>query len=135
LILSLTKILILKIVTKRFISKNSTKICIHKKKIKKKRDLSASNDFSESDVEYFLNRIKEVPQFPKLRDLRKILSPRLTLDKINAILRYLERSNLIIIDLDGNIVWIKENNLKEELSLMDKGKLSKEFLEHFGNRK
>jgi hypothetical protein len=57
------------------------------------------------------------------------------LDKINAILRYLERSHLIIIDLDGNIVWIKENNLKEELSLMDTGKLSKEFLEHFGNRK
>lgn len=97
--------------------------------------MSASNDFSESDVAYFLNKIKEVPQFPKLRDLRKILSPRLTLDKINAILRYLERSHLIIIDLDGNIVWIKENNLKEELSLMDTGKLSKEFLEHFGNRK
>ena len=97
--------------------------------------MSASNDFSESDVEYFLNIIKEVPQFPKLRDLRKILSPRLTLDKINAILRYLERSNLIIIDLDGNIVWIKENNLKEELSLRDTGKLSKEFLEHFCNRK
>ena len=97
--------------------------------------MSASNDFSESDVEYFLNKIKEVPQFPKLRDLRKILSPRLTLDKINAILRYLERSHLIIIDLDGNIVWIKEKNLREDSNLMDVGKFSNEFLEYFGNSK
>lgn len=61
--------------------------------------------------------------------------PQLTLDKINAILKYLERSNLIIIDLDGNIVWIKENNLKEDFSLLESGNLSEDFLKYFGNSK
>jgi hypothetical protein len=57
------------------------------------------------------------------------------LDKINAILKYLERSKLIIIDLDGNIVWIKEKNLTENSNLMDVGKFSNDFLEYFGNSK
>ncbi|MBA3285393.1 MAG: hypothetical protein H0U27_10105 [Nitrosopumilus sp.] len=57
------------------------------------------------------------------------------MDKINAILKYLERSNLIIIDLDGNIVWIKEKNLREDPNLMDIGKFSNDFLEYFGNTK
>jgi hypothetical protein len=61
--------------------------------------------------------------------------PHLTLDKINAILRYLERSNLIIIDLDGNIVWIKEKNSREDSDLKDIGKFSNDFLEYFGNSK
>ena len=97
--------------------------------------MSASNDFSDSDVEFFLNKIKEVKPFPKLRDLGKILKPQLTLDKINAILKYLERSNLIIIDLDGNIVWIRENNLKDDFSLLESGKFSDDFLKYFGNSK
>jgi hypothetical protein len=70
-----------------------------------------------------------------LRDLRKILTPQLTLDKINAILKYLERSNLIIIDLDGNIVWVKEDNLKEDSSLLETGKFSEDFLKYFGSYK
>ncbi len=82
-----------------------------------------------------MSKIKDIAPFPKLRDLRKILTPRLTLDKINAILKYLERSNLIIIDLDGNIVWIKEKNLMEESNMMDVGKFSDDFLEYFGNPK
>ena len=86
-------------------------------------------------MEFFLDKIKDIKPFPKLRDLRKILSPHLSLDKINAILRYLERSNAIIIDLDGNIVWIKEKNLGEDSNLMDVGKFSNEFLEYFGNSK
>ncbi|MBA3750476.1 MAG: hypothetical protein H0X03_06225, partial [Nitrosopumilus sp.] len=94
--------------------------------------MSASNDFSESDVVFFLNKIKEIKPFPKLRDLRKILTPQLTLDKINAILKYLERSNRIIIDLDGNIVWIKEDNLKEDSNLLETGKFSENFLKYFG---
>lgn len=70
-----------------------------------------------------------------MRDLGKILKPQLTLDKINAILKYLERSNLIIIDLDGNIVWIRENNLKDDFSLLESGKFSDDFLKYFGNNK
>ena len=95
----------------------------------------ASNDFSESDVEFFLYKIKEITPYPKLRDLGKILIPKLTLSKINAILKYLERSNLIIIDLDGNIVWIKENNLKEDFSLLESGSFSEDFLKYFANNK
>jgi hypothetical protein len=109
--------------------------CIRKKKINKKRNLHASNEFSESEVEFFLDKIKDIKPFPKLRDLRKTLSPHLSLDKINAILRYLERSKSIIIDLDGNIVWIKEKNMREDSNLMDVGKFSNEFLDYFGNSK
>ena len=56
------------------------------------------------------------------------------MDKINAILKYLERSNQIIIDLDGNIVWIKENNLKSDLSLQESGNFSEDFLKYFGKK-
>lgn len=93
--------------------------------------MSASNDFSQTDVELFVSKIKEIAPFPKLRDVAKILKPYFTLDKINAILKYLERSNQIIIDLDGNIVWIKENNLKSSLSLQESGKFSEDFLKYF----
>jgi len=67
-----------------------------------------------------------------MRDLRGLLSPTLSLDKINAILKYLERSNGIIVDLDGNIVWIKENNLKQDTELSKTANFSKEFVERFG---
>jgi hypothetical protein len=50
-------------------------------------------------------------------------------------LKYLERSNHIIIDLDGNIVWIRENNLKDDYSLLESGKFSDDFLKYFGNSK
>ena len=60
------------------------------------------------------------------------MSPTLSLDKINAILKYLERFKQIIIDLDGNIVWIRNNNMKEDSNLSETANFSKEFLEHFG---
>jgi hypothetical protein len=107
-------------------------IYIRKKKVNKKRNLSASNDFSQTDVELFVSKIKEIAPFPKLRDVAKILKPYFTLDKINAILKYLERSDQIIIDLDGNIVWIKENNLKSNLSLQESGRFSEDFMKYFG---
>ncbi|HYF99543.1 MAG TPA: hypothetical protein VD815_05590 [Candidatus Saccharimonadales bacterium] len=67
-----------------------------------------------------------------MRDLRGLLAPTLSLDKINAILKYLQRSNRLIIDLDGNIVWIKENNLKENSKFSETANFSKEFVERFG---
>jgi hypothetical protein len=39
--------------------------------------------------------------YPKVRDLQKLLRPRLNLAKINAILRYLEKSKRLEIDLGG----------------------------------
>jgi chemotaxis signal transduction protein len=73
-----------------------------------------------------------VKPFPKMRDLKRLLSPTLSLDKINAILKYLERSNGLIVDLDGNIIWIKEKNLKQESELSETADFSKEFTERFG---
>ena len=88
--------------------------------------------YTEAEVDYFIDTIKNVKPFPKLRDLKKLLSPTLSLDKINAILKYLERSKQIIIDLDGNIVWIRNNNMKEDSNLSETANFSKEFIEHFG---
>ncbi len=88
--------------------------------------------YTDAEVAYFIDKIKDVRPFPKLRDLRKLLSPTLSLDKINAILKYLERSKQILVDLDGNIVWIKNNNVKEAPNLSETANFSKEFLEHFG---
>jgi hypothetical protein len=67
-----------------------------------------------------------------MRDLKRILSPTLSLDKINAILKFLERSNGLIVDLDGNIVWIKEKNSKQEAEMSETANFSKEFIERFG---
>ena len=94
--------------------------------------MDALNVYSEAEVDYFIDTIKNVKPFPKLRDLRKLLSPVLSLDKINAILKYLERSKQIIVDLDGNIVWVKDANVKEASNLSETANFSKEFLEHFG---
>lgn len=105
---------------------------IKRKKVNKKGRLHALNEFTDSEVEYFINKIRDVKPFPKMRDLKGLLSPTLSLDKINAILKYLERSNRIIVDLDGNIVWIKENNLKEDSELSETANFSKEFVERFG---
>ena len=105
---------------------------IKKKKVNKKRRLEALNEFTESEVEYFIDKIKDVKPFPKIRDLKRLMSPTLSLDKINAILKYLERSKGLIVDLEGNIVWIKEKNLKQQSELSETANFSNEFLERFG---
>ena len=89
--------------------------------------------FTENEVDFFVNAIKDVKPYPKLRDLRRLLSPDLTLDKINVILKFLERSKRIIVDLDGNIVWIKENNIKEGYQFNEIANFSKDFADRFGN--
>lgn len=77
--------------------------------------------------------IKKVEgSYPKIRDLQKLLRPRLDLFKINTILRYLERDKRLETDLDGNIIWIREDsNEANKLSLAERANLSKEFLEFF----
>ena len=52
-------------------------------------------------------------RYPKIRDLQKLLKPRLDLFKINTILRYLERSKRLETDLDGNIIWIRVDGLND----------------------
>jgi len=89
------------------------------------------NEITEDDLNFFLTTIKNVNGYPKVRDLRKLLSPRLNLVKINAILRYLEKSKKLEIDLDGNIVWIREESFNHLLSLAESANISQEFLKHF----
>ena len=73
--------------------------------------------------------------YPKIRDLQKLLRPRLDLFKINTILRYLERSKRLETDLDGNIIWIREdNNNANQLSLAERANVSKEFLDFLSKK-
>ena len=80
-----------------------------------------------------MTSIKKVEgSYPKIRDLQKLLRPRLDLFKINTILRYLQRDKRLETDLDGNIIWIREDsNSANKLSLAERANLSKEFLDFF----
>ena len=72
----------------------------------------------------------------KVRDLQKLLKQKLEPTLINTIFRYLERSKLIEVDLDGNIIWIKkkselDNNLiNEGISFADKANKDQNFREY-----
>jgi hypothetical protein len=69
--------------------------------------------------------------YPRVRDLGKILGPRLNLYKIDRILRYLERSERLQIDVDGNIIWIREDNKSTNLLTLREGaRLSNEFMDY-----
>ena len=73
--------------------------------------------------------------YPKVRDLQKLLRPTLNPIKINTILRYLERSKRLEIDLDGNIIWIRQDmNETNQLSLAEAANISKDFLEYFSTK-
>jgi hypothetical protein len=106
----------------------------HKKKLKKKKP-AASNDISEREIAIFINSIKNVDGYPKIRDLQKIV-PSLNLLKIHTILKYLERSNRLIVDNDGYIIWIKEDSFnKFSNSFSDVANISKDFAEYVALRK
>ena len=83
-----------------------------------------------------MTSIKKVEgSYPKIRDLQKLLRPRLDLFKINTILRYLERDKRLETDLDGNIIWIREDsNEANKLSLAERADLSKDFLDFFSRK-
>jgi hypothetical protein len=83
-----------------------------------------------------LTAIKKVEgSYPKIRNLQKLLRPQLDLFKINTILRYLERDNRLETDLDGNIIWIREDsNSANKLSLAERADLSKDFLDFFSKK-
>ena len=94
----------------------------------------STNEINDEDINYFLTTLKNVEGgYPRIRDLRRILGPRLNLFKINAILRYLERSKRLQTDLDGNVIWIREDNNKNanQISLAERANISKEFLDYF----
>jgi hypothetical protein len=69
----------------------------------------------------------------KVRNLNFILNNKLDGIKINAILRYLERSKKIEIDLEGNIIWISGQG-NNQVTLADKAKFSFEFTDYLKSR-
>ena len=80
--------------------------------------------------------MRKIGGYPKVRDLQKLLRPKLNLAKINSILRYLEKSKRLEIDLGGNIIWIREENVvSHELSFAEVANISQDFLEHFSSTK
>jgi hypothetical protein len=95
-----------------------------------------SYEITEEDINYFLKAIRAVEgSYPKIRDLQKLLRPRLDLFKINTILRYLERSKRLETDLDGNIIWIREDsNNANRLSLAERANVSREFLDFLSKK-
>jgi hypothetical protein len=72
-------------------------------------------------------------RYPKVRDLNSIMKNKLGETKTNAILRYLERSKKIEIDLDGNIIWMsgQENN---QTSIAEKASFYSDFINHLKSR-
>jgi hypothetical protein len=82
-----------------------------------------------------LQAIRNFDGYPKLKTLRKML-PSLTPVQINVIVHYLERSGTIVIDSDGYITWMR-NEDPGQLTLEEVADMSnelKELLEKHPNR-
>ena len=82
-------------------------------------------------MNFFLSAIRRYSGYPKVRDLKRLLGSRLSLIKINAILRYLVKSNRLEIDLDGNIIWSSQENVDRHFSFGEAANISPEFLKYF----
>lgn len=90
------------------------------------------NEISDDDVSFFVHRLEEnleSGEYPKLRELEKMLKPRLSSQKIIAVLGYLQRSKMIEVDLDGNIIWIRRDTSSSVRSgtLFDSAIISEDF--------
>ena len=82
-------------------------------------------------MNFFLTSLERYNGYPKVRDLQKILGPKLNLIKINTILRYLVKSKSLEIDLDGNIIWFHQEKTDPHLSFIEAANISPEVFEHF----
>jgi len=80
------------------------------------------------DINFFISKLQESKTYTKKRDLRAIFSGKFDLVKTNAMLKYAERSRLIEIDHDGNIIWIRNNKI-EHATLGEVAKFSSGFHE------
>jgi hypothetical protein len=96
---------------------------IKNRKINKK---DPANEIKQEDITLFLSTIQQSKEYTKVRDLQKILRGNLNSIKVNTIFKYLVRSKIIEVDLDGNIIWIKktENN---QTRFWERASISKDF--------
>ena len=74
-----------------------------------------------------MQAIRNFDGYPKLRTLRKML-PSLTPVQINVIVHHLERSGAIVIDTDGYITWIRNEDV-EQLTLGEVADISSDLKE------
>ncbi|MGH9976976.1 MAG: hypothetical protein ACRD8Z_14240 [Nitrososphaeraceae archaeon] len=90
------------------------------------------NEISEDDINFFVHSLEERLEsgvYPKLRELEKMLKPRLSSQKIITVLGYLQRSKMIEVDLDGNIIWVRRDTSvsAEGSTLFDSASMSEDF--------
>src|SRR5215831_12336551 len=105
-------------------------------KFAKNKKIRPSNEITEDEINYFLNSLRKINGYPKVRDLQKIFHPNLNPVKINILLRYLERSKRLEIDTDGNIVWIShDKNRTNQLSFAEAANISEDFLKYLSTKK
>ena len=74
-----------------------------------------------------MQAIRDFEGYPKLKDLRMML-PSLTPVQINAIVHYLDRSGVIVIDTEGYIIWIRKKGLGQ-LTLGEVAEISSDLKE------
>ena len=86
------------------------------------------NEVSEDDINNFLEAVRNFDGYPKLRDLGRML-PSLTPLQINVILKYLQRSGAIEVDLEGYIVWVRKDK-QEGQTLGEVAEISSELKEY-----
>jgi hypothetical protein len=72
-----------------------------------------------------LQAIRDFEGYPKLRDVRRML-PSLSPVQINVIAKYLERSGAIVIDADGYITWMR-NEDPRQLTLGEVAEMSSDL--------
>ncbi len=106
-----------------------------KRKKAKKPDRKARprNEITEAEVATFLSAVRNFDNgYPKLRDLRTLL-PSMDPYKINVVLKYLERSKIIIVDNDGYIIWTR-SDAPDQMTLGDVATISDEMRKFLENK-
>ena len=93
-----------------------------------------ANQITEAEIELFLKTLQGITPYPKIRDLNKIFKNKLSPLKVNIILRYLERSKTVELDLDGSIIWIREHE-NNQIDLCDRATFSSAFIKYIKAKK
>ncbi|MEO9294555.1 MAG: hypothetical protein ABI347_03030 [Nitrososphaera sp.] len=105
-----------------------------KKRKKPDRRARPANEITEDEVAAFLEAIRNFNGYPKVRDLGKMF-PHHSPFKINVILRYLERSKLIVIDSESYITWVrKDGGGPDQLTIADVADISDELKEYLSGK-